>query len=65
MAKTQIKPTKTSVKDFIAAVDNDTRREDAKTLLKAFEGHAFKADRDLPLRPVDIFQDMFDGSHTV
>ena len=37
MAETKTKATKTSVKDFIAAVENDTRREDAKTLLKLFE----------------------------
>ncbi|MGH9935837.1 MAG: DUF1801 domain-containing protein [Blastocatellia bacterium] len=38
MAKTEIKtnPTKVSVRNFIAAVENDTRREDAKTLLKLF-----------------------------
>jgi hypothetical protein len=36
MAETKTKPTKVSVKDFIAAVDNDTRRADAKTLLKLF-----------------------------
>ena len=36
MAETKTKPTKVSVKDFIAAVDNDTRRGDAKTLLKLF-----------------------------
>lgn len=37
MAKTKTKPTKVSVRDFIAAVENDTRREDAITLLKLFE----------------------------
>ena len=37
MAKIKTKPTKVSVKDFIAAVENDTRREDAQTLLKLFE----------------------------
>jgi hypothetical protein len=37
MAETKTKPTNISVKDFIAAVENDTRREDAKTLLKLFE----------------------------
>lgn len=37
MAETKTKPTKVSVKDFIAAVENDTRREDARTLLKLFE----------------------------
>lgn len=36
MAETKTKPTKNSVRDFIAAVENDTRREDAKTLLKLF-----------------------------
>lgn len=36
MAETKTKPTKVSVKDFVAAVDNDTRRADAKTLLKLF-----------------------------
>ena len=37
MAKTKTKPTKVSVAKFIAAVENDTRREDAKTLAKLFE----------------------------
>lgn len=39
MAKTTIKTkaTKVSVKDFIAAVENDARREDAKKLVKVFE----------------------------
>jgi hypothetical protein len=37
MAKTKTKPTKVSVGEFVAAVANDTRREDAKTLLKVFE----------------------------
>ena len=36
VAETKTKPTKVSVKDFIAAVDNDTRRADAQTLLKLF-----------------------------
>jgi hypothetical protein len=36
MAETKTKPTKMSVSKFIAAVENDTRREDAKTLLKLF-----------------------------
>lgn len=36
MAEAKTKPTKVSVKDFIAAVDNDTRRADANTLLKLF-----------------------------
>jgi hypothetical protein len=35
MAKTR--PTKISVRTLIAAVENDTRRQDAKTLLKLFE----------------------------
>lgn len=37
MAETKTKPTKVSVKQFIAAVPNDTRRADAETLLKLFE----------------------------
>lgn len=37
MAETKTKATKVSVKDFIAAVENDTRREDAKALVKVFE----------------------------
>ena len=37
MAETKTKITTASVKDFIAAVPNDTRREDAQTLLKLFE----------------------------
>jgi hypothetical protein len=36
MAETKTQPTKVSVKDFVAAVDNDTRRADANTLLKLF-----------------------------
>ena len=31
MAETKTKPTKVSVKDFIAAVANETRRKDAET----------------------------------
>ena len=34
MAETKTKPTQISVKDFIETVENDTRREDAKALLK-------------------------------
>jgi hypothetical protein len=37
MAETKTKFTVASVKDFIAAVPNDTRRADAQTLLKLFE----------------------------
>jgi hypothetical protein len=37
MAETKTKATKVSVKDFIAAVENDTRRDDAKALVKVFE----------------------------
>jgi len=37
MAENKTKPTKISVKDFIASVENDVRREDARTLLKLFE----------------------------
>jgi hypothetical protein len=39
MAKSEnkTKPTKISVGDFIAAIENDTRRVDAKTLVKVFE----------------------------
>lgn len=37
MAETKTKITTASVKDFIAAVENDTRRADAQTLLKLFE----------------------------
>ena len=37
MAETKTKFTGVSVKDFIAAVPNDTRRADAQTLLKLFE----------------------------
>jgi hypothetical protein len=35
--KLKTKPTKVSVRDFIAAVPNETRRKDAETLLKVFE----------------------------
>jgi hypothetical protein len=37
MAENKTKPTKTSVKDFIATIENDARREEARTLLKTFE----------------------------
>ena len=37
MATTKTKPTKVSVRGFISAVENEIRREDAKTLLKLFE----------------------------
>jgi len=37
MAQTKTKPTKVDVKDFIAQVESDTRREDAMKLLKLFE----------------------------
>ena len=37
MAETKTKPTKVSVKDFIAKVPNETRRKDAEVLLKLFE----------------------------
>jgi hypothetical protein len=37
MAEAKTKPTKISVKDFIAAVPNETRRKDAQVLLKLFE----------------------------
>ena len=37
MAETKTKPTKVPVADFIAAVENDTRRTDAKTLVKLFK----------------------------
>ena len=44
MAETKTKPTTKSVTKFIAAVENDTRREDAKTLLKLFtEATGWKA----------------------
>ena len=36
MAETKTKPTKVSVRKFIAAVENDTRRQDARTLVKMF-----------------------------
>jgi hypothetical protein len=37
LAETKTKPTKVSVKDFIAKVPNETRRKDAEALLKLFE----------------------------
>jgi hypothetical protein len=37
MAETKTKPTKVSVRSFIAGIENDTRREDAKALVKLFE----------------------------
>jgi hypothetical protein len=36
MAEAKTRPTKVSVKDFIAAVPNETRRKDAQALLKLF-----------------------------
>lgn len=36
MAETKTKASKVSVKDFVAAVENDTRRADAEMLLKLF-----------------------------
>jgi hypothetical protein len=36
MAEAKTKPTEIKPKDFIAAIENETRREDAKTLLKLF-----------------------------
>ena len=36
MAEMKTKATKVSVKDFIAGIENETRREDAVTLLKLF-----------------------------
>ncbi|MEP7209543.1 MAG: DUF1801 domain-containing protein [Alphaproteobacteria bacterium] len=37
MAEAKTKPTRVSVKDFVAAVPNETRRKDAQSLLKLFE----------------------------
>jgi Domain of unknown function (DU1801) len=37
MAELKTKPTTIKPKDFIAALDNDTRREDAQSLLRLFE----------------------------
>jgi hypothetical protein len=37
VAETKTKATKVKVKDFIASVENDTRRADAEKLLKLFE----------------------------
>jgi hypothetical protein len=37
MAETKTKPTQVSVKSFIDGIENDTRRADARTLLKLFE----------------------------
>jgi hypothetical protein len=37
MAQTKTTATKANVRDFIAAIENDTRREDARALLKLFE----------------------------
>lgn len=36
MPENKTRPTKVSVEDFVAAVENDTRREDAEKLLKVF-----------------------------
>jgi Domain of unknown function (DU1801) len=37
VAEAKTKPTEVKPKDFIAAVENDTRRKDAQALLKLFE----------------------------
>jgi Domain of unknown function (DU1801) len=37
MAELKTKPTTVKAKDFIAALENDTRRKDAQTLLQLFE----------------------------
>ncbi len=37
MAEAKTKPTKVSVKSFIASVESETRRKDAETLLKLFD----------------------------
>ncbi len=37
MAEAKTKPTKISVREFITAVPNETRRKDAQTLIKVFE----------------------------
>jgi hypothetical protein len=37
MADTKTKPTQVSVRKFIAAIENDTRRKDATTLLRVFK----------------------------
>jgi len=37
MAENKTKPTKVPVGDFIASIENDTRREDAKVLLQIFK----------------------------
>jgi hypothetical protein len=37
MPENKTKPTAVKPKDFIASIDNETRRADAKTLLKLFE----------------------------
>ncbi len=60
MAETKTKTTKISVRDFIAGVENDTRRKDAETLLKAFresdrvEGADVGAN-DRRVRPLQIY----------
>jgi hypothetical protein len=36
MAETKTRPTSVKPKDFVAALDNETRRKDAQTLLKLF-----------------------------
>jgi len=37
MVETKTKPTKVNVNEFISSVENDTRRADAKILLKVFQ----------------------------
>ena len=37
MPSTKTNPTAVSVKSFISALENETRREDAKTLVRLFE----------------------------
>jgi hypothetical protein len=46
MAETKTKATKVDVRSFISAIENETRRQDAKALLKLFaEATGWKARR--------------------
>lgn len=38
MAETKTKPTAVKVKDFIAAIEDDGKRNDAQTLVKMMQG---------------------------
>ncbi|MEO8460604.1 MAG: DUF1801 domain-containing protein [Dokdonella sp.] len=66
MAENKTKPTAISVKDFIAGIENDARREDAKTLLKVFEkATGWKAQMWGPtIVGFGVYQYTYDSGHS-